>query len=228
MRSLSGFVAAPLAHLPMAAFVLWLPRFLGTDARPGTGTAQLAFTLDGDGSQETCGYTFSTHGLPVSEFVRHAPLSVAASAALFRALLPSCIVANCFLPSRLVRSRLELRDDVVRVIGEQAPELDGHADGVRRRLAAAFRRAGAWMLPGSFTQGAMGADIHYACTMPMRAAPDPGQTDVDGALAGLPGVYAVDGAALPILPAKSHTLGVMVNAHRIGTRLARRMRAGAG
>lgn len=222
MRSLPGFTSAPLAHLPMAAFALCLPRFLGSDRVPGPGVAQLAFTLDGDAPQETCGFTFSTHGLPVAEFLRHAPLSAATASAVFRALLPACIVANCFLPSRFLRSRIEARDGRVRVIGGEAPGLDAYADGVRRRLAASFRRLGAWLLPGSFTRGRLGADVHYAATMPMRRTPAIGECDAEGEVAGLPGVYVADGAALPSLPAKSHTLAIMANAHRVGVRMARR------
>jgi len=224
MRSLPGFRAARLLHLPMAAFALWLPRFTAAHAVPGPATAQLAFTLDGDAPQEVCGYTFSTHGLPMTEFLRHAPLSVAGAAPLLRALLPSCIVANCFLPARLTRSRVELRDDgALCVTGGEAEDAAEFGERVRARLAAAFAASGARMLPGSFRRGAAGADVHYAGTMPMRASPRPGECDADGELSGLEGVYAADAAVLPTLPAKSHTLAMMANAHRIGARLARRL-----
>ncbi|MDH5286941.1 MAG: GMC oxidoreductase [Betaproteobacteria bacterium] len=224
MRSLAGFRAAQLLHLPMAAFALWLPRFTGAHAVPGPATAQLAFTLDGDAPQEVCGYTFSTHGLPMTEFLRHAPLSAAGAAPLLRALLPSCIVANCFLPSRLTRSRVELRDDGTLVVtGGEAEDAAEFGERVRARLAAAFAASGARMLPGSFRRGAAGADVHYAGTMPMRASPRPGECDADGELRGLEGVHLADASALPTLPAKSHTLAVMANAHRIGARLARRL-----
>lgn len=222
LRSLPQLGSVALLHLPMAAFVLWLPRYTGVAAVPGPGTAQLAFTLEGSEPHEVCGYTFSTHGLPVSEFLRHAPLSIAAGTAVFRALLPSCIVANCFLPSRFARSRMELRaGGQVAVVGGEAEEVASYAEAVRGRLGAAFRRSGARLLPGSFRRGTLGADVHYAGTLPMRARPGPGETDADGAIAGLPGVHVADGAALPTLPAQSHTLALMANAHRIGTRLAR-------
>lgn len=226
MRSIAAFAAAPLLHLPMAAFALLLPKFFATAPTPGPGIAQLAFTLDGTDAAEVCGFTFSTHGLPVVEFLRHAPLSLPAARTLFAALLPSCVVANCFLPARYARSRIERRDHgSVAVVGGEAPEVAGFADEVRRKLARAFRRTGAFMLPGSFRRGLLGADVHYAGTMPMRAAPKPGETDADGALCGLPGVHVADAAALPVLPAKSHTLAMMANAHRIGARLATKLLA---
>ena len=222
MRSMEAFSSTRLLHLPTAAFVLGLPRLLGRPVEPGVGFAQLAFTLEGDESAEVCGYTFSTHALPVAEFVRHAPLSRAGAASAFRELLPAMIVANCFLPARLSHCRARLLDDGrLRIEGGEAAEMARYADAVRVRLARAFRRTGAWMLPGSFARGATGTDVHYAATLPMRADPKRGESSVDGEIAGMPGVFVVDGAALPRLPTKSHTLALMANAHRIGTRIAR-------
>jgi choline dehydrogenase-like flavoprotein len=223
MRSLPGFAVARLMHVPTAAFALWLPRYLGRGVEPGVGFAQLAYALDVDGPADVCGYTFSTHGIPVAEFVRHAPLSRAGAASAFRELLTSIVVANCFLPPRFSKSRLRLRDDgVILVEGGEVADVALYADRVRTRLACAFRHAGAFMVPGSFSRGAIGSDVHYAATMPMRNAPSMGEASVDGEIAGLPGVYVADGAALPALPAKSHTLAIMANAHRIGTRVAAR------
>lgn len=222
MRSMASFTSVRLLHLPTAAFALGLPRLLGRRLEPGVGFAQLAFTLDGDEHAEVCGYTFSTHGLPLTEFVRHTPLSRAGTMRVLRELLPATVVANCFLPSRFSDSHMRLLDDGrVRIEGGEAAALAPYAASVRDRLARAFRRAGAWMLPGSFARGATGADVHYAATLPMRPDPKHGEADLDGQIAGLPGVYVADGAALPCLPTKSHTLALMANAHRIATRLAR-------
>ena len=41
-----------------------------------------------------------------------------------------------------------------------------------------------------------------------------------GELVGAPGIHVVDGASLPFLPAKSHTLTIMANADRISKNLA--------
>ena len=224
MRSLPGFAAARLLHVPTAAFALWLPRSLGRGVEPGVGFAQLAFSLDVDGRNDACGYTFSTQGIPVTEFIRHAPLSRAGSASAFRELLSSIVVANCFMPSRFSNTSVQLgATGVLRVEGGESGDLAPFAGRVRARLARAFRQAGAFLLPGSFSRGATGSDVHYAGTIPMRNEPSIGESGVDGEIAGLPGVYVVDGAALPTLPAKSHTLALMANAHRIGTRLATRL-----
>lgn len=216
----------PLLHLPTAAFALWLPRRLGRSAVPGTGLAQLAFTLDGDTAGEACGFTFSTHGLPVSEFLRRAPLSRRGAIETLRLLLPSCVVANCFLPSRLMQSRIvHGRNGEVVVEGRRTDALPAYATRVRQQLARAFGKAGAIMLPGSFSEGSPGSDVHYAGTLPMRATPRPGECDSAGALAGMPGVFVVDGAALPTLPSKSHTLSIMANAHRVASGLVQRFAA---
>jgi choline dehydrogenase-like flavoprotein len=226
MRSMPVLTCVRLLHLPTAAFALGFPRFLGRGVERGVGFAQLAFTLDGEQGQEVCGFTFSTHGLPVGEFLRHAPISRAGAASAFRMLLPSMLVANCFLPARLSASRVRLDDDgVVRVEGGESEALAPYADVVRMRLAGAFRQMGAWMLPRSFRRGTIGSDVHYASTLPMRADPGLGESSVDGEIAGMPGVFVADGAALPALPSKSHTLAIMANAHRIATRLVERWRA---
>ncbi len=225
MRSMPDFTSARLLHLPTAAFALGLPRFLGRGVETGVGFAQLAFALDGDGAGEVSGFTFSTHGLPVGEFIERSPISRVGAADAFRVLLPSMLVGNCFLPSRFSASQVRLTDNgTLRVEGGESALLAPYAEGVRARLAKAFRQAGAWMLPGSFGRGAIGADVHYAATLPMRAHPRRGESSVDGEIDGMPGVFVADGAALPALPSKSHTLAIMANAHRIATRLATRTR----
>jgi choline dehydrogenase-like flavoprotein len=57
----------------------------------------------------------------------------------------------------------------------------------------------------------------------MRTNPKVGETDVAGRLTGTEGVYVVDGACLPSLSEKSHTLTLMANADRIAKGLAERL-----
>lgn len=226
MRSLPGFTETRLLALPMAAFVLWLPAFLGTTRTQASGLAQLAFTLDGAPSGTICGFTFSTHALPVAEFVRHAPLARRHALRLFRALLSSTIVANCFFPGRLSQNRMTLRPDgSVRVIGGATPGLPGELAWARTRLRAAFGRAGAVLLPATFTPGQTGSDAHYAGTVPMRRHPEIGESTAEGEVLGLPGVYVADASSFPSLPAKSHTLALMACADRVGRTLSHRLSA---
>lgn len=205
---------------PMAAFLLAVPRAFGRRHERAFGLAQLSFAIDAPGLPEGFGNLFSTAGLPVSEFLAHMPLSRAAALPLLRALLPASIVGNVFLPGAWSRHRLVYRDGHLHVHAGHAPGLDAAMDAVRRHLAAGFRRTGAWMLPGSFVVGTPGADIHYAATLPMRKQPRVHECGTDGQVAGLPGVHAVDGASLPTLPARAHTLSLMANADRIARTLA--------
>jgi hypothetical protein len=226
MRSMQGFTRTRLFDLPTAAFVLWLPRFFGAARTPGPGFAQLAFRLIGDKEGDICGFTFSTHGLPVAEFIRFAPLGRASARRFFRGFFASTIVANCFFPGALSAIDVELKGDgTLQIAGGVRDELAGIMARTERRLRAAFRSLGAVLVPRTFTPGVIGGAAHYAGTMPMRRDPRPGETDANGEVAGLAGVFVADGAALPELPAKSHTLTIMACADRLGNWLARRLAA---
>jgi len=226
LRTLGDLTAAPLLTLPAAAFALWLPHQLGASRTAAPGFAQLAFALDA-GRDAVCGFTFSTHALPVAEFVRASPLTRRNSVCVFAALLSSTLVANCFFPGHHSANTVRLAPDgVLHVDGGVRPSLAGALLRTRNVLRAAFLRAHAVMLPGSFTQGSTGADAHYAGTLPMRTHPRRGETSADGELEGLPGVLVADASALPSLPAKSHTLAMMACADRLGAHLARTCRGG--
>jgi hypothetical protein len=58
----------------------------------------------------------------------------------------------------------------------------------------------------------------------MRHKPVIGETTSLGEVLGMDGLHVVDGACLPILPAKSHTLTIMANADRIGIAVAKKLR----
>jgi len=200
----------------MAAFLLVLPAMLGHPRERAFGLAQLSFVLDRLHEGEAAmGNLFSTAGLPVSEFLAHLPITRNAGLPLMRALLPAAVVGNVFLPGSLSAHRVSLESDGSLAIHGGHDAGAAHAlASARRRIAATFRRMGAWMLPGSFVAGAAGADLHYAGTLPIRANPQPHECYDNGEIAGLPEVYAIDGASLPMLPAKAHTLTIMANADR--------------
>ena len=117
---------------------------------------------------------------------------------------------------------------MVRLDKDNALEVDGRYDesvpalirSAASQLASAMRKLGAWIMPGSFRPGTPGADIHYAATLPMRASPGIGQTNGLGELTRQRDLHIVDGACLPILTEKSHTLTIMANADRIGRALS--------
>lgn len=206
---------------PMAAFLLFLPSAVGMPRTRAFGLAQLSFLLrDAYGPEAAMGNVFSTAGLPLNEFLAHLPVTRRAGLPLLRSLLRSTVVANVFLPGSLSAHTAGLdRERALWIRGGASDDLAAVLSVARTRLASGFRRIGAWMLPGSFVPAAPGADVHYASTLPIRDAPATHECQLDGQVAGLPGLYVVDGASLPSLPAKAHTLTIMANAARIAAAL---------
>ena len=77
------------------------------------------------------------------------------------------------------------------------------------------------MMPGSFSIGAPGSDIHYSGTLPMKRDPRSGECHANGELVNLKNVHVVDASCLPYLSEKPHTLTVMANADRIAREIAK-------
>lgn len=202
---------------PTAAFLLLLPSALGSGRTRAFGLAQLSFVLDSLHEGEAAmGNLFSTAGLPVSEFLAHLPVPRRAGLPLLRSLLPSMLVGNVFLPGSVSGHEAGLeRDGSLWIRPGDDPRLPALFTQARRCLSKGLRRLGAFLVPGSFVPGRPGADLHYAATLPIRLRPAAHECRLDGQVAGLPGVYAIDGACLPCLPAKAHTLTIMANADRI-------------
>lgn len=210
---------------PTAAFLLWLPGLLGTKRLPGFGLGQLSFTLSLRDGISAFGSTFSTTGILMSEFARHIPMRRRYAVDLLKGLLSSCVVGNLFLPGQLTKARVSLKEDGSLVVsGTYSENVAPLMNEARKKLSKAYWSIGALLLPGSYTVGLPGGDIHYAGTLPMRDKPVLGETSSLGEVKEMDGVYVVDGACLPSLPAKSHTLTIMANADRIGRAIVRNVR----
>lgn len=211
----------PLLSSPTAAFLLWLPRMLGTPRVSTFGLGQLSFALDLTADITAFGSTFSTTGLPISEFVSRLPMSKRYSIELLKNLLSSCLVGNLFLPGHLSDNTVELGNDgALLVKGKERQETVSIMNMAQEKLRKHYLKMGALLMPMSFSIGKPGADIHYAGTLPMHATPQAGHTNILGEVAGLPGVHLIDGSCLPKITEKSHTLTIMANADRIGRKLA--------
>ena len=209
-----------LLSLPAAAFALWIPELMGTSiAEQSFALAQLSFMVEGPGAtnEYAFGNLFVTTGIPIAEFIHHSPFSRHTARRLFRLLQSSMIVGNCFFPGSLTDNHVWVEaDGSVHIVGDFVPHLDQWVRHVRRRIAATFWRYGAILLPGSFKVALPGADVHYAGTIPLSKSPALGEAHSNGEIEALPGVFIADGAALPYLPAKAHTLTIMANADRTG------------
>lgn len=221
LKRLNYPVPVRLLSSPTAAFMLWLPKMLGTPRVSAFGLGQLSFAMELTSSATAFGSTFSTTSLPMAEFVSRIPMSKRYSIELLKNLLSSCLVGNIFLPGHLSNNTAVLRPDgSLRINGDLQPEVPALMKATEAKLRRIYWKIGALLMPMSFTVGKPGADIHYAGTLPMHSLPKIGQTDIFGEVAGLPGVHVVDGTCLPSLTEKSHTLTIMANADRIGRSLA--------
>lgn len=219
--------SVPLLSCPSGAFLLWLPAMLGAPRVPAFGLGQLSFTLRIDDRNVVFGSTFGTTGIPVSEFLMRIPMGRRLGIDLLNAMLSSCLVGNVFLPGHLSASTASLcQDGSLSINGSHQSGVGNIMRQTERRLRKVFFRLGGLLLPRSFTVGLPGGDIHYAGTLPMKEAPVAGETNYMGELSGAPGIHAVDGAVLPVISEKSHTLTLMANADRIGRELAKCLSGG--
>jgi choline dehydrogenase-like flavoprotein len=148
------------------------------------------------------------------------PFDLRTSMFLFRNLHAALGLVNVNFPDRR-------RDDCwVGLGGGDASPLHVHyrpGEGEKARLDATLKRfrrvlwkLGCVVPPGMAHVRPMGASVHYAGTLPMRAESTPFSTDGNGASRDLAGLYFVDGTTFPFLPAKNLTFTLMANATRIG------------
>lgn len=224
-----GLVGKPVRFFsnPTAAFLAWMPRALGAAQQDGFASSQLAMAFTSDQGEDTAyAGLFSTQGLPVGEFLDFLPLAKRYGIDVMRHFLASCVVGNVFFPGSLSEHQLTIAEDgSLHVRGQFSPHLDAAFQTVSRSLSKAMWAVGGIVPPGACILSSPGTDVHYAGSLPMKARPEPGQADAFGEIAGMSGVYAIDGASLPSLPTKSHTLTIMANADRIARRVAARSAA---
>lgn len=214
---------------PTAAFLAWFPSALGAAPQNGFASSQLALSFaSNQGEEAAYAGLFATQGLPVSEFLDFLPLARRYGIDVMRYFLSSSVVGNVFFPGALSDHSMTLHADRhLHVRGGFSPDIDAAFNDISRKLTRAMWAVGGIVPPGACLMGAPGTDVHYAGSLPMKARPEAGQSDAHGQIAGMPGVFAVDGASLPSLPAKSHTLTIMANADRIATYVAARATASA-
>lgn len=220
LQAINFSSAVNMQACPTAAFMLWLPKALGSPSVPAFGFGQLSCTLDMPDGIKSYGALFNVTGIPVAEFSRYMPLRKRYGVDFLKALLSSCVVGNIFLPGHLTSATLAIGPEGrLRIDGTYDARVNGLMTYAKKIIRKGFFKAGALMLPSSFTIAKPGSDIHYASSIPMRRNPVRGESDPFGAVMGLQDVHIVDGACLTSLPAKPHTLTVMANADRIGRQL---------
>ncbi|MBW3096882.1 FAD-binding protein [Pseudohoeflea coraliihabitans] len=210
----------PMLSSPTAAFLLFVPGIFGRNRSPAFGLSQLSYTFPITASISGFGSLTDASNIPVPEFVRNIPIAPRYAIDTMAVLLSSCAVGNLFLPGNLTKSSVRLTaDHHLEVSGRYSDTVIPLMDKARRMLNKSFRRLGSVVVPQSFTIGAPGSDIHYCGTLPMKLKKTVGNTGPHGELYGAEKIRIADGACLPILTEKSHTLTIMANADRIGRNL---------
>ena len=218
-----------LLSCPTAAFMMWVPRYFGQIRKSTFGSGQLAFNIKADNGVSAYGATFPTTAIPVSEFVTHMPMGVRASIIFLRNILSSCVIGNLFLPGIFGGAKGQLNKlGELNLSYSKDPSIDDSMMRVAKILRSSYAKLGGFILPGSFTVGRPGGDIHYSGTIPMSSEPNVGETDPNGAVIGAKNIHIIDGACLPLLSEKPHTLTIMANADRIGTFVANELRKRGG
>jgi hypothetical protein len=214
-----------LLSCPTAAFMMWVPRYFGQIKKSTFGSGQLAFNIKTNGGVSAYGATFPTTAIPVSEFVSHMPLGARASIRILRNILSSCLIGNVFLPGIFGGARGQLdKLGGLNLSYSKNPLVDDSMRGVYRLLKSSYAKLGGVLLPGSFTVGRPGGDIHYSGSIPMRLNPKIGETDPNGVVMGAENIHIIDGACLPLLSEKPHTLTIMANANRIAKLVANELK----
>ncbi len=153
------------------------------------------------------------------------PFDLRTSLAIFRRIRAGLGVVNLWLPdSRRPGNVVRLgrdADGVSRLVLDYADHGHDH-EPLRLAIAAtrqALNRLGC-VAPGRMVQPLpRGSSVHYAGTLPMGERDVEHTTRRDGSVRGFEGLYAVDGAGFPWLPAKNLTFTLMANATRIAALL---------
>jgi choline dehydrogenase-like flavoprotein len=217
--------ALRLLSSPVQVMPLLVARRLGRPMpQRGYTLAQLGYALRSarGPADYVTGGLYEVAALPPSSFVARLPLGRRAGTELFRALASALMVATTYFPGRdsanEVRWRREGDDARIAIRGGFGPDFGARSRAARRRLARIFRRLGAWPLPGAAI-ARPGTDAHFGGLFPMGLVAPHG-TSRDGELNVARGVFVIDGAAHPTVPAKFNTLTIMANADRIGRHLA--------
>jgi choline dehydrogenase-like flavoprotein len=222
LSAMGNLKKVKILSCPTAAFLLWLPKFLGSQCDLGLGTSQLSYQVSLKDGLSGFGSTFSTTGIPRSELVKRLPLKTPNGFTLLKDLLPSCIIGNLFLPGQLSKATAGLVSNGTLQVDYEPNDLTSSLMfQAQKILSTNFRKLGAIMLPGSFSVGSAGSDIHYSGSLPMKQNPSAGECHANGELETLKGVYAIDASSLPYLSEKPHTLTVMANADRIAREIVK-------
>lgn len=210
----------PLLENPVLQIPLVLPASLGRRLDTHAfGLVQLNLVWESAAYQTILQGSLLELTAPLrAEFFGRFPLAARANLALIRHLLPAMLMLQLYFPAWVQPpSRLWLLNDGrLRIEGQPFPAQPARL----APLLASLRSLGLWTHPALIQQPVTGHAIHYAGTLPMRAAPGPYQCHPSGRLFGSERVFVADSASFAHLSAKNMSLGMMANAMRIAAEAA--------
>lgn len=208
----------PLLDNPISCLPILSPRRIGSALDPLDGSlGQLNLVYEQPGTGERIQATlYGTTGPLRTDVLFDLPISLDASLIWSRYLLPAVSLVMIFFPAS------EGQNKSLQLTESGALNIDGEITvdyvPVEEMLVRAFRHLGFLCHRALCYRPQIGSGLHYAGTLPMKECPALYQTDRDGRLSGTRNIFVVDAACFPWLPAKNHTLTIMANALRIGTR----------
>jgi choline dehydrogenase-like flavoprotein len=149
-----------------------------------------------------------------AEFYKSFPLAAKDNLKLIKYILPGMMVMQVFYPCEAKDGAdLSLNDDgSLKIVGKDI-DFDSHQI---KKILQIMRSLGAYSHSSIVQKIQKGLGIHYAGSLPMRMHPV-GKYECDraGKLNNSSGIYIVDGACFPDLPAKNYSFSIMANAMRI-------------
>jgi choline dehydrogenase-like flavoprotein len=167
------------------------------------------------------GSLFEAEGLSAADLSSNLPLTKVGGIRFINLLLTSLLIGLVYLPGeysynvlRLTRGRKGKA--VLKIMGQKSPAATAAFRCIAPVIRSELFRCGAVVLPGSMRQLTPGAEVHYGASLPMGSE----MVSSVGELRRAPGVFVVDGAALPRVAAKHHTFTIMANADRVSRSLA--------
>lgn len=200
---------------PALQFPLIFPNRIGGRLETEAfGLTQLNLILDSDDYGLIQGSILEVTSPPRAEFFGHFPLAARDNIRLLRWMLPALMVMQVFFPaSASDGASLRLKaDGTLEIRGKE----QSFSKPLIRELIRICRSVGAYTVYPLTVFVTPGHAIHYAGTLPMSKNPDSAlNCTVEGELSGEPGVFVVDAALFPRLPAKNFSFAVMANAMRI-------------
>jgi len=206
----------PILDNPAWFIPFVLPRQIGKPLDvAGYGLASIAVAYDFEGfSAPLHAIIYETMAVPRAGFYRHLPFAASMNTTFLKYRFPAMVIMGLFLPSDAIPPGvLHLRRDGKVMV--QGPS-EGPPAWVVPKVIKLARRIGLFSHPLLAEQIIFGGSIHYAGTLPMKENLSAGyHTSKYGELFGAKNVFIVDGAGLPVLSSKNHTLTIMANAMRI-------------